>query len=78
LLSSTALENIRIESSMKEDFLFLLCYLILYRDLGFQSKGLDLFWPFAFLAGPAASSWHYQKTCIYCPEQMEASRTPQR
>lgn len=57
LLSGAALETIRKKKSgTKEGFLFPLCYVILYRDLGFQRKGRDFLSPFAFLARVASNS----------------------
>lgn len=65
-LRSSSWNHKKKKSGTKEGFLFPLCYVILYRDLGFQRKGRDFLSPFAFLARVASNSWHSQK-CLYLP-----------
>lgn len=56
LLSGAALKNIRKRIWGKRKLPVPLCYVILYRDLGFQSKGHGFLPPFAFLARVTSNS----------------------
>lgn len=57
LLSGAVLETIRKKKIWDKRRLPVpLCYVILYRDLGFQRKGRDFLSPFVFLTRVASNS----------------------